>query len=73
MVAPTRLEVGCATYNLHEQQAGGECEFSFYEIWLSEADHAAHVKTAHVRALLARQHELVEGEIVIEPLTLIGS
>jgi quinol monooxygenase YgiN len=71
MVAPTRLEMGCAAYNLHEQHAANGLEFSFYEIWASEADHAAHVKTAHVQALLTRQHELVEGEIVIEPLAII--
>lgn len=72
MVPPTRLEEGCEAYNLHERAISDGLEFSFYEIWRNEADHAAHVKTAHVQALLARQHELVEGEIMIEPLALLA-
>lgn len=54
MVAPTRLEVGCAAYNLHELNTAAQIEFLFYEIWVSEADHSAHMRTAHVQAFLTR-------------------
>ena len=71
MVGPTRKEAGCITYDLHESATEGRRKFSFYEVWRSEADHAAHIKSPHVQVLLDRQSELVEGEILLDRLTLI--
>jgi len=50
LVAPTRAEVGCVTYELH----GSKSEpgfFMFYEIWRSAEDLDAHFKTPHMVAI----------------------
>lgn len=72
MVGPTREEAGCVAYDLHESMSEARRQFSFYEIWRSEADHAAHMKSPHVRVLLMRQSELVDGDILLDHLTLIS-
>ncbi len=71
LVAPTRREPGCIAYNLHEERTPEGVMFSFYEVWREKADHTAHTGTPHLRAFLARQAELVEGEIEIVPMALI--
>jgi quinol monooxygenase YgiN len=72
MVGPTRKETGCITYDLHESVSEGRRKFSFYEVWRHEADHVAHMKSPHVQVLLTRQSELIEGDILLDRLTLIS-
>ncbi|HEY2645515.1 MAG TPA: putative quinol monooxygenase [Candidatus Acidoferrales bacterium] len=50
LVAPTRAEAGCVSYDLH----GSKTEpgfFMFYEIWRSAEDLEAHFKTPHMVAI----------------------
>jgi quinol monooxygenase YgiN len=73
MLEPTHREPGCITYNLHEQAVGAEITFSFYEVWRSQEDLDRHMQTEHVHRLTDRLHELVEGVIELEDLTLLES
>lgn len=52
LVAPTRAEIGCLRYDLHDSVADPDL-FAFYEVWTSVAAHAAHDRTAHVGVIVA--------------------
>ena len=56
----TRAEAGCITYDLHQSQSDPSV-FVFYEKWASQEALDAHFGTPHLRALLKRVPELVEG------------
>lgn len=60
LVAPTRQEAGCITYDLL-QSTTNPAHFSFVEEWQSEADLEAHLKTPHVTAALEKIPELTTG------------
>ena len=71
MLGPTRSEQGCIIYNLHEQVSGSDVVFVFYEVWDSQEDLDRHMQTDHVRGLIDRVEELVDGEIALQHLTLL--
>jgi quinol monooxygenase YgiN len=57
LVAPTRKEPGCISYDLHvAEDAPGR--FLFYENWTSHAAIDAHGETPHIKNLLSRVDEL---------------
>ena len=62
IVAPTREEPGCVTYDLH-QSTTDATEFMFYEVWASVDALAAHSASAapHRAALRAELGGLVAG------------
>ena len=60
LVAPTRLEAGCITYDLHEMH-GDATRFVFYEIWRSAAVLEAHSKSAHMMAFREIRAEFLSG------------
>lgn len=68
LLAPTRAEAGCVTYDLHESNTEPGL-FVFYETWKSGADLAAHFETPHMLALQAKVPELVEGPIDLTKCT----
>jgi quinol monooxygenase YgiN len=57
LVAPTRQEAGCLNYDLHVA-ADDSTRFLFHENWTSRAHLDAHLKSAHIQALLPRVGEL---------------
>jgi quinol monooxygenase YgiN len=57
LVAPTRKEAGCINYDLH-QSPEDAAKFLFHENWTSKAHLDAHLKSAHIAALLPRVDEL---------------
>jgi len=57
LLAPTRQEAGCVNYDLH-QSPEDPAKFLFHENWSSKAALDAHLKSAHVKALLPRVEEL---------------
>lgn len=70
LVGPSRSELGCLCYNLHESkdEAGS---FVFYEQWASQAAFDAHVETPHFCGLDAK----IEGRTeppVLAFQTLLG-
>ena len=57
LVAPTRKEAGCINYDLHALPED-PAKFLFHENWTSKAHLDAHLKSAHIAALLPRVDEL---------------
>ena len=57
LVAPTRQEAGCLNYDLHVSPEDS-AKFLFHENWTSQAHLNAHLKSAHIAALLPRVDEL---------------
>jgi quinol monooxygenase YgiN len=64
LVAPTRAEAGCITYDLHESMSEAGC-FLFYEVWKKSADLDAHFQTPHMLAIAK-----VLPELLAEPMDL---
>ncbi len=71
MIAPTRAEAGCISYDLHVDQAN-PAQFFFVENWKDEAVLDAHMKTPHfvklitngTPALLAAPYTIAKGRIL---------
>ena len=59
LIAPTRAEEGCVSYDLH-QSTDDPSQFMFYETWASKEAIDKHMQTPHVSAVVARVDELVE-------------
>ena len=57
LVAPTRQEAGCLNYDRHVSPEDS-AKFLFHENWTSQAHLNAHLKSAHIAALLPRVDEL---------------
>jgi quinol monooxygenase YgiN len=47
LVTPTRKELGCIRYDLHQSIEEPD-DFTFYEVWASRAALAAHDASSHV-------------------------
>ncbi len=62
MLDPTRNEVGCVNYDLH-QAVDDPGLFFFHETWESADHHRAHLDTPHVRRLLK-----IVPDLLIEPI-----
>ena len=60
LLAPTRAEEGCVTYDLHVDLED-PCRFVFYETWQSEAHLEAHLASAHITANRERIGAMLEG------------
>lgn len=59
MVAPSRKEEGCITYDLH-QSLDDPGTFTFYEVWESDKAIQAHIVSEHYKAYKEHVDELVE-------------
>lgn len=57
LVAPTRKEPGCISYDAH-QSSEDPAKFLFYETWQSKEALGAHMQTPHIQKLLPRVDEL---------------
>jgi len=66
LLAPTRAEEGCISYDLHTSWDEAEQgTFLFYETWANEKVWEAHMETPHIQKLVGLLDELVEGDIEI--------
>src|SRR5689334_4989008 len=70
-VAPTRRKQGCIDYHLHISDADPDL-FMFYENWRSRQDLEAHLKMPYLAILGERRHELLAGEVEIQPYTMLS-
>lgn len=60
LIAPTRREDGCLTYDLHRgTEAPGT--FLLHEVWASREHHRLHTKTPHFLRWDARKDALLAG------------
>ena len=57
LLAPTRKEIGCVNYDLH-QSPEEPARFLFYENWTNKAALDAHLQSEHIKALLPRVDDL---------------
>ncbi len=57
LIAPTRQEPGCLSYELH-QAVGDPATFLFHESWTSKQHLDDHLARPHLAALLARADAL---------------
>ncbi len=62
LLEPTGKEVGCITYNLH-QNSEDKSVFMFYENWTSQQALDEHLQTPHLKAFLARAESLLDGSL----------
>lgn len=72
LIPLVRAEAGNLVYFLHEDPAAPG-QFTFYEIFASEADFDAHVATSHVQEWFAGLPGLANGTVQVTPLTLLAN
>lgn len=60
LVAPTRREDGCLTYDLF-RLAEGPAAFLLHEVWASREDHTRHTRTPHFLRWDARKDALLSS------------
>lgn len=72
LVAPTRQEAGCLTYDLHRSLAA-PWVWLVYETWASAESLAAHLRSAHVQAFLTTASVLLDGDIEQRAFAMISS
>ena len=70
LLAPTRAEAGCISYDLHQSQSDPGL-FVFYENWASQAALDVHFQTPHLQALLKLVPDLVDGRPDITKWTVV--
>ncbi len=57
LVEPSRREVGCISYDLHQQEDSGF--FMFYENWRNREELDRHLQKPHLQQFLALTDELL--------------
>lgn len=62
LVAPTRTEAGCISYDLH-QSAEDETLFMFYENWTSKKALDEHIRMPYLQSFIAKAGELLAGPL----------
>ncbi|TWU40395.1 putative quinol monooxygenase [Novipirellula artificiosorum] len=65
MVAESKKEMGCLTYDLY-QQTQNPREFSLMETWANLADLEAHKQSEHFKTFVLKAPELIEGKSSVE-------
>ena len=58
LVEPTRSEVGCISYDFHQNTEDSQ-SFMFYENWVSKEALDEHIQTPHLQAFIAKADELL--------------
>ena len=71
LVAPTRAEDGCVSYELF-CSASDALTFITIERWRSQDDLDAHMQTAHIAHALQTAGEAIDGGPAIHPLAPVG-
>jgi quinol monooxygenase YgiN len=71
LVAPTRAEAGCVSYELL-QNTEDPTDFTFVEEWSDAQSFAAHFETEHLKTLLPRVPELCAAEPDIRTYTVVS-
>jgi quinol monooxygenase YgiN len=67
LVAPTRAEAGCLSYELYESAAMPGTFFTV-ETWKAQSDLDAHMGTPHIAQVIATAGEHLDGPPQIHPL-----
>jgi quinol monooxygenase YgiN len=70
LVAPTRAESGCVSYELYESAASPGTFFTV-ETWKAQSELDAHMQTPHIAQVIATAGEHLDGPPQIHPLTAL--
>jgi quinol monooxygenase YgiN len=70
LVAPTRAEAECLTYDLHKSLDDADVWF-VYENWRSAEGLEAHMRAPHVQAFLKVAPDLIAGDIDLRQYSMI--
>ncbi len=64
LIAPTHLEAGCVSYDVHEsvEEKG---LFFFYENWIGENALQQHLASGHIQGMMAKA-----GQILARPVSI---
>lgn len=71
LIAPTRLEAGCISYQLLQNSAD-PAEFTFIERWVSRSAIDAHLASTRIRDALSNAQSLLAAEMDMRCYTLLG-
>ena len=71
LVAPTRSEIGCVNYDLHQDDEN-PAEFTFYENWTTRKDWDEHMELPHLKEFARRSDELFVEPPLIRKMTMIS-
>lgn len=71
LLAPTRAEKGCISYDAHRSNDDPGL-FMMYETWESQAALDAHFQTPHMVDVIAKLPDLVEGGLNIQKFTKLS-
>ena len=71
LILPTRIEVGCVTYKLYQNESD-PTDFTFVEEWTSNEDLDAHLASDHLKMVGARGPELFAGPPDIRRYKLVA-
>ena len=71
LVAPTRAEEGCVTYELLQNRSD-PADFTFVEEWASDVALERHHTTAHIRAAFPKLEALVAAAPDIRTYSLLA-
>lgn len=71
LIAPTRSELGCISYNLH-QADDDRAIFIFYENWVSKKDLEKHLEMPYMKTWFEKTNELATGAPEITMLEMIA-
>ena len=71
LVAPTRAEAGCISYDVHVD-AADPCVFVFYENRTDRAALDAHLAMPHLQPLVSQLDRLLACPVELRPLTMLS-
>ena len=71
LIAPTRKEPGCITYELLHNKENAR-EFTFVEEWQDDAALEAHFVTDHIRTALTQFPDLLAEELDLRRYILVA-
>ena len=71
LLAPTRAEKGCVSYDAHRSNDNPEL-FMMYETWESQAHLDAHFQTPHMVDVVGKLPELVAGDLNLQTFTKLS-
>jgi len=71
VAGPTRVQPGCLRFELFRSDDGAQV--TAVERWASDADHAAHIKGAHVQTLMARFDGVLAGPPTIVQMAPVSA
>ena len=70
LIEPTRKESGCVTYELWQNRSD-DADFTFVEVWASEAELDAHAASQHLKDVAAELRGLITRPAEVRRYDLI--